>query len=305
MTDTGMHYGSFIPEEFVTTWVNDINEYELLYKQEMFARNIFPYRSVGETIDFDMITYFQATDGLAQVIAKGATPEPFTARARTVKHEMFCIASGFVLNERDLLKPDGATMKSKELDIALDKIHGKEDYIAMNGDTTLGLLGIVGAAEANANGKITAAASSGDNVANMGAWDGSDTSRDPYEDIVNGLDKLDYTAKAFAVVGNRHSLRWFNVLDSERMTFAEKVGELFGKGKGDRSWMIESQFCADGYVYIVPKSPKFGEFVVSQDIDIVDDYAKQAGGNFWIEVKEWVNPAEIHQNNGYVEIQIT
>jgi hypothetical protein len=307
MTDNTLSYGSFIPEEFVTTWYNDINEYELLYAKELFARNIFSYRSIGPTNDFDMITYFNSGDDLAQVIAKGATPDPFTARARTTKHEMFCIAAGFVVNERDLIKPDGATMKSKELDIALDRIHGKEDYIAINGDTTIStdLLGILGAARANELGKLTAAASSGVNVANMGAWAGGDDTRDPYEDIVNAIDKMQFTATPYGLVGNRHSLRWLNMLDSERDPFTEKIAPLFGKAPTDRSWMIQSQFCPDGYVYLVPKSPKFGEFVVSEEITIADDYPKMPGGNYWIEIKEWINPAEIHQNTGYVEIQIT
>lgn len=307
MTDTGMHYGSVIPEEFVTTWVRDINEYELLYKKELFARNIFPYRDIGETNDYDMSTYFQSDDGLAQVIAKGSVPEAFTMRARTQKHEMFCIATGFVLNERDLIKPDGATMKTQDINIAMNKMHGKEDYLAMNGDTSLSanFVGIVGAGRANTNGKITAAASSGVNVGNMGAWAGTDANRDPYEDVLNGIDKLDYTAKPVALVGNRHSLRWLNTLDSERIPFADHVGRLFGKSAGDYSWMVESQFCPDDYVYIVPKDPQFGEFVVSQEIAIDDSYAKQAGGNYWIEIRSWLNPAEIHQVNGYCEIQIS
>lgn len=47
------------------------------------------------------------------------------------------------------------------------------------------------------------------------------------------------------------------------------------------------------------------EFVASQDITIDDSYPKKEGGNYWIEVKEYVNPCEVHQNEGVVEIQIT
>jgi hypothetical protein len=307
MTDTGMHYGSFIPEEFVTTWVRDINEWELLYKSKLFARSHLPYRDIGEANDYDMGTYFQSDDGLAQVIAKGSVPEPFTVRARTQKHEMFCIATGFVLNERDLAKPDGATMKTQDINVAMAKMHGKEDYLAINGDTSLAsnFIGIVGAGRANSYGKITAAASSGVNVGNMGAWAGTDANRDPYEDVLNAVTKLEDNATPYAIVGNKEDMHWLHQTDSERNKFSEKISPLFGKSETDFSWMIINPYTPSGYVYVVTKDPQYMEFVASQDITIDDSYPKKEGGNYWIEVKEYVNPCEVHQNEGVVEIQIT
>lgn len=309
MTDNiNMHYGSFIPEEFVTTWVRDISEYELLYDKKMFARTHLPYRDIGESNDYDMSTYFNSDDGLAQVIAKGSVPDAFTVGARTKKHEMFCIADGFVVNSRDLLKPDGATMKTQSVNIAMNKIHGKEDSLAINGDTSLdpNFIGVVGAARANEYGSVTAAASSGVNTGNCGAWDGSDTARDLYEDTVNAIDKMEQGAEPYGMLGNKHSLRWLNVINAvTERPFTEDIAPLFNKGEKDRSWMIQSQYVPDGYVFIIPKDPQAAEFVVSSEIQIKDDYAEMHGGNMWLEIKEFVNPCELHQPAFFAQIQIT
>lgn len=304
MADTNLNYGSFIPEEVVTAWVQEINQYELQYRPEMVARNILPRREVGTQIDIDAISYYQSTSGRAQVIAKGAAPQPFTIKTKVEKHEMFQFMDGFMVNERDLAKAQGVTMKAKEIDIALSQIHAAEDYIVMNGDSDIGITGIVGAAHANTIGKVLPAngTASGGDVPNMGPWDGSGDTRDPYEDIVNAIRMMDWRFKPFALVADRTTMSYLNMKDSERIPFWQGMGALFGKGEDDRSWMIESQFTPAGYAYVIPKDPKAGEFVVSEDINIADDYPKQPGGNFYVEIKEWVNPVEIHVGNAFVEI---
>lgn len=307
MSNTNLNYGSYIPEEVVTSWVQEINAYELNYRPEMVARNILPRRDVGEQIDIDAISYYQSTSGRAQIIAKGAAPQPFTVKTKVEKHEMFQFMDGFMLNERDLAKAQGATMKAKEIDIALSQIHAAEDYIVMNGESDLGIVGIVGAAHGNARGKILATngSATGEDIVNMGAWDGSGDTRDPYEDIVNAVRMMDWRFKPYGVVGDRTTLSYLNMLDSERVPFANRIAPLFGKGEEDRSWMIESQFTPTGYAYVIPFNPKAAEFVVSSDIDIADDYPKQAGGNYYVEIKEWVNPVEIHVKEAFVEIDTT
>lgn len=300
MTDLNMHYGSFIPPEFVTAWVREINEYEMQYKNTLFARNYLPNRDVGATIDYDTVTYYNTADRRGQFISKGSIPDSFTARARTAKHEIYQVAEAFVINERDLAKPDGAAMKTKELDIAVRNLHKAEDYAALNGDG-MDLLGIVGAARANDHGKI---ATTGGTYNNMGAWDGSDTARDPYEDVNLALTLMEESFQPKYLVGNRLALSYLNTMDSERQPFWKQISALFGKGAEDRSWMVESQYAPAGYVYLMPFDPQAAEFVVSEEIDIKDDYAKQPGGNFWIEITEWLNPAEIHVNEAFVEIAI-
>ena len=304
MADTNLNYGSFIPEEVVTSWVAEINQYELQYRPEMVARNILPRREVGAQIDIDAISYYQSTSGRAQIIAKGAAPQPFTVKTKVEKHEMFQFMDGFMVNERDLAKAQGATMKAKEIDIALSQIHAAEDYIVMNGDTNLGIDGIVDVAHANVNGKVLATNGSptGNDIVNMGAWDGSGDTRDPYEDIVNAIRMMDWRFKPYALVADRTTMSYLNMKDSERIPFWQGIGALFGKADDDRSWMIESQFTPSGYAYVIPYDPQAAEFVVSQDIDIADDYPKQPGGNYYIEIKEWINPVEIHTRTAFCEI---
>jgi hypothetical protein len=302
MADYNMHYGSYIPEDVTTAWVMAINNYELNYRPELIARNVLPYRDVGAQIDIDAITYHQSTSGLADFIAKGASPAPVTMRSKTEKHDMFQISTGFYVNERDLAKQEGATMKAKELDDCLAKIHAREDYTLMNGNTGLGITGIVGHAHANERGKVVASGASGNDVNNMGAWDGTDDTRDPYEDVVNAIKLMDWRFKPYALLADRPTISYLNMKDSERIPFWVDMCALFGKADDDRSWMIESQFCPTGYAYIIPYNPQAAEFVVSQEIDIIDDYPKEKGGNYWIEVREWLNPVEIHVPEAFVEI---
>lgn len=297
MSDLNMHYGSYIPPEFVTAWFREINEYEQQYNNKKFARTFLPNREVGASIDYDSVMYYDSPDRMGQFLSKGSIPGTFSARARSKKHEIYQIAEAFVINERDLAKPDGASMKTKELDIAVRNLHKAEDYAAINGDGA-DLLGIVAAARANTNGKITTST-------NNGEWDGTDTSRDISEDINQAFVLMDDEFTPAYLLGNRKSLSYLNTRDSQRIMFAEQVAALFGKAPNDRSWMAESEFVPDGYVYLMPYDPQAAEFVVSEEIDIKDDYAKQPGGNFWIEITEWINPAEIHQNNAFVEIAIT
>ena len=304
MASTDLHYGSFIPQEVVTAWVQTINDYELNYRPELIARNILPYRDVGSQIDIDAITHIQTTSGRAGIVAKGASPDPIQIAAGVEKHEMYQIASGFYINERDLAKTQGPVMKTAEINEVMAKIHATEDYIAINGDSSLGITGIVGAAHANTRGKILATAGSptGNDVVNMGAWDSSGDTLDPYEDILNAIKFMDPRFKPWGLVADRATIRNLDKTDSERVPFSDYIGKLFGKAEGDRSWMIESQFTPVGYAYVIPYSPQAAEFVVSEEIDIADDYPKEKGGNYWVEIKEWTCPIEIHSPQAFVEI---
>ena len=305
MADNNLHYGSYITEEMTIAWVQAINDWELNYRNELTARTVMPYRSIGPQMDIDATSHHMSTSGLADFVAKGATPTPITMKTAVEKNEMFQIATGFFVNERDLAKAEGATMKQAELNACLQMIHAREDYTLLNGNTELGISGIVTKAHANTRGKIVASGASGAEMNNMGAWDGTDDTRDPYEDVANAVSMMDYRFKPYALLADRATIRYLNMKDSERIPFAEDMGPLFGKPEGDRSWMIESQFTPTGYCYLVPYNPQAGEFISSQEIDIKDDYAQMPGGNFYIELKEWCNPAAIHSPNAYVEIRTT
>jgi len=307
MADTGLHYGSFIPEEVVTAWITTINDYELNYRPELIARNILPYKDVGPQIDIDAVTHIQTTSGRAGIVAKGASPDPFTIAAGVEKHEMYQISTGFYVNERDLAKTQGPVMKTAEINEAMAKIHATEDYIAINGDSGLGITGIVGAAHANTRGKVlpTNGTATSVDVPNAGPWDSSGDTLDPYEDVVNAIKMMDPRFKPWGMIADRATLYNLFKVDSERVPFADYIGSLFGKGENDRSWMIESQFTPTGYAYVIPYSPQAAEFAVSTEIDVADDYPKEKGGNYWVEIKEWCNPIEVHSPNSFVEIDTT
>ena len=307
MASTDIHYGSFIPQEVITTWVQTINDYELNYRPELIARNILPYRDIGPQYDIDAVTHIQTTSGRAGIMAKGASPDPIQIASGSEKHDMVQIGAGFYVNERDLNKVQGPVMKTAEINEVMSKIHAEEDYVAINGDSSLGITGIVGAAHANTRGKVLATAGSptGNDVVNMGPWDSSGDTLDPYEDILNATKFMDPRFKPWGVVADRATIMNLHKQDSERVPFSQYIGKLFGKPEGDLSWMIESQFTPVGYAYVIPYSPQAAEFVVSEEIDIADDYPKEKGGNYWIEIKEWVCPIEIHSPQAFVEIDTT
>jgi len=295
-----MNFGSFIPEEVVTSWVVEINDYEKTWRNLQVARKIFPYRSIGETMDYDSITRYDASGTIAQIIAKGSVPEPYTMKARQSKHEMLCNAAGFTIHDRDLAKPQGALQKNKEIDVGLASMHELEDNLAINGSTSLGITGIVGAARANSNGKIAASAGT---YNNNGAWDGNDDNRDIYEDVLLATTLQDVRFAPAFLLGNRLSLSYLKTNDSERHPFYQQISGLFGKSPEDMSWMVESPQVPTGFVYVVPYMPNAGEFVVSTEIDIKEPY-REKGGNWWIEMSEWFCP-ELHEVDAYVEIAIT
>ena len=54
----------------------------------------------------------------------------------------------------------------------------------------------------------------------------------------------------------------------------------------------------------MPYDPQAAEFIISEEIDIKDNYNIEHGGNYWIEINEWINPAEIHQVDAFCEIAI-
>lgn len=122
---------------------------------------------------------------------------------------------------------------------------------------------------------------------------------------LNAIRMMDHRFKPYGLVADRTTMAYLNMKDSERIPFWKGMGPLFGKADDDRSWMIESQHTPAGYAYVIPYDPQAAEFVVSQDIDIADDYPKQPGGNYYVEIREWIHPVEIHVGTAFVEICTT
>jgi len=218
-------------------------------------------------------------------------PKTMGVTATSAKHEIYQISTGFFLNAKDLkLEPK---TKTRLVDIAMRDMHRAEDNFALNGKTTLNVNGLVQAARANKNGKITTGT-------NKGAWAG-ETGTDIYDDINTAIGLMDGDFEPAFLVGNRTDMLYLNRPDSERIPYYKSCAGLFGKlNENDKSWMWMTNHLAAGYVYVIPKDFMAAEFVVGENPHIIE-YPMQPGQNYYFELAAWVVP-EYHQNNAFVEI---
>ena len=53
------------------------------------------------------------------------------------------------------------------------------------------------------------------------------------------------------------------------------------------------------------KDAEVAEFTVSTEMMVDNDYPREKGDNYWTEVREWINPFQCYDAEGFVEIQIT
>lgn len=284
-----------IPSHFVEEWEQEIILYVEKHKDNMIARQILETRNVGEDVDIDVVQKYERTGPGAQITAKGTAPESMGLKTSTVKHEVYQIATGFHINRKDLkFSPES---KNRLVDIAMRDIHRAEDDFALNGSTQYNVNGIKASAVLNSNGKITAGT-------NKGKWTG-ETGTDIYDDINTAIAYMDDDFDPAYLVGCRSDLLNLNRMDSERQPYYKTVSGLFGKrDEKDKSWLMMTNHLATGKVYVVPKDFMAGEFIVAENAHIIDDYPMEKGQNFWIELSAWVVP-EIHQNDAFVEIEIT
>ena len=282
---------SAILSQFVEVWEREIAEYVEKYKDNMAARNVLPVRFVGEAVQIDVVQKYDRTGPGAQIVAKGSVPDTMGVTASTEKHDMFQIATGFFLNAKDLASEPQT--KVRLVDIAMRDVHRAEDDFALNGKTALNVKGIVGAAEANANGTITTST-------NKGKWSG-ESSTDIYDDINTAIGLMDGDFEPAYLLGNRTDLLYLNRPDSERQPYYKTVAGLFGlTNEIDKSWMWMTNHIAAGKVYVIPKDFLAAEFVVAENAHLIE-YPMQPGQNFYFELVSWVVP-EVHQNNAFVEI---
>ena len=283
-------------QHFVEAWEREIVDYVEKYKDNMTSRNVLPVRNVGADVAIDVVTNYDRTGPDAQITAKGAVPKSMGLSAEDTKHDIFQIATGFHISQKDLTL-DPAT-KNRLVDIAMRDIHRKEDDMAINGVTNLNLNGIADAAAANSNGTITAGT-------NAGAWSG-ETGTDIYDDINSALALMDDDFEPAYLLGKRTDLLYLNRMDSERQPYWKTIAPLFDKKEGDRSWIWNTNHLATGTVYLIPKDFMAGEMVVSENASITPLYngGMGPGRNFYFELSEWVVP-EFHENDAFVSIVIT
>ena len=288
-------------QHFVEAWEKVIPLWVDEHKQNMTARNILHRRDVDASVTIDVVEKYDKTGQGAEITAKGAVPPTFGLTTKSENFTIHQIATGFNISVKDLKANPNA--KSRLVEIALAEIHELEDDICLNGDTAHNITGIVGAAQANANGKIVASGASGSDINNKGKWAG-ETSTDIFTDVADAISFLDSKYKPSFLVGNSKDIRYLYHKDSERNMYYEDMGILFGqKNPKSTDWIWASDYITRGKVYIVAKDTMAADFVVSEDPGIVT-YALAPGQNYPVEVYSW-SETEIYSNEAFVEIAIT
>jgi len=280
----------------IEEWTRYIADYVKRYEDNMTARNIMDVRKVGEDVAIDVVETIGDAGVEASIVAKGAVPESMGLTAAKVDHNIFQISVGFQVSAKDLqLDP---SQQKRKIDLGMRLIHRKEDDLMLNGSTNHNITGLITAARANSNGKITAAT-------NAGKWAG-ETGTDIYDDINEAMDKIDSEFEAAYLVGNKSDIKYLNRMDSERKPYHTDISGLFGKKPGDTSWIWKTSHLTAGYVYLVPKDFMAGEFVVSENpkIDPLYNGGLGPGKNYYFELGGWCVP-EFHNNDAFVEIAVT
>ena len=90
-------------------------------------------------------------------------------------------------------------------------------------------------------------------------------------------------------------------MDDLRNRYADQILDLFGAGS-TREFIRTSKYFPAGYVYVIAQDMEFMEFVISEDLVVDTGFGKEPGNNYRVELREWVNPVEYHNNEGAVEI---
>jgi hypothetical protein len=187
-----------ILSHFVENWEKVIEKWIDENLSNLTARNIMNYRKVDESVQIDVVQTIDRTGPTAQITAKGSVPKSMGSKVTNEKYEIYQISTMFNLSQKDLTS--SPTLKSRMIEIAMDDVHRAEDDMALNGNTEHNITGIVGAAQANSNGKITKAATSGINTGNKGAWSG-EAGTDFYDDVNTAIGNLGSIYKPSFLVG--------------------------------------------------------------------------------------------------------
>src|SRR3989304_6047146 len=139
--------GLSIPDIYLEEWSREIARWGNVNLDNMFVRNILPVREADEGAQIDVVVDYDRTGPGAKVVAKGSTPTGKTGiKQTTTKQDILQFMDWFSVHEKDL-KSD-PKMFNRYVDICLDNIHRLQKNLTINGDATLGITGIVAAAQA-------------------------------------------------------------------------------------------------------------------------------------------------------------
>lgn len=242
-----------------------------------------------------MVAEYDRTGAGASFVAKGVAPKGSGVVGEEIPYRLYQALDGYNVHEKDM-KVD-KQLKNRKQKVVINNMQRFENSVAINGDLATGVPGIATMAAANPNGVI----GSGDIT---GAWDGSGSARDIYDDLVKAENKMDGDFDPAFLVGNKIDLNYLKAKNTQEIPFWHNISALFGKTPQSpmKEWMISvgPKTLAPGKVYMIAKDDDAAEFVVGEDRK-VRPIAQQPGGNFPIEVYSWWT-IEAHDNAGFVEI---
>ena len=302
-----MFGASAILVDWVTNFTKRITLYTQVYGDNMMARQIVARRSLPSTADIDVVLKYKDAGQNAEIVAKGSVPGTIGTFAENVKYDVFSFATSFIINERDLARDP--ELQARNVDLGMRYLHRLEDDVIINGNTAYGITGLDGVAALNPAGKIVASGASGNDVNNKGNWAGTETdsAMDPYEDILNAVARIDdkFANSKMFLLGRRSEMIGMWRKDALRNQFMPQIAALLTGNENDTSFLKFSDFVPSGYCYLVCKDSLFAEMVHAQDIMIDANYPRQKGGNYYVEMREWLIPLEYHDPGGIVELAIT
>jgi hypothetical protein len=299
-----LNYASALPQEVITSMQKTILLFQQKYKDGYIGRQLVEQRpGVASNVRKDIVRKIDKTeahDGIstARISAGGTSPDLVSLKGEDVLHNVYRIDDAIMMNEAEISLDPGAW--NRNIAMAMLECQRRENYTIINGNSTLGIVGIVGASAANSLGSIT----SGTNV---GSWDGGETDAvmDPYSDILRAMAYIDPNLVGQLVLAGRPA--YMNYLlqeDDLGKIYSDKIGgRLFGKQPGDMSWMVKSDYFPANYVYLILKSMEAAELIIPEDYNVDANYPRMPGQNQYAEIGGWVG-IEFHNYDTVVPIAI-
>lgn len=299
-----LNLGASIPQEVITNVEKTILQFQQRYKDGYIGRSLIEQRpNVGPFVRKDVVRKIDKTtpqDGIstARISLGGGEPEVVGSKAKDVSHSIYRIDASIERNEAELQLD--YSIWNRDTSLAMLECLRRENYTIINGNSTYGITGLVGAASANSRGSITS-------DTNNGAWDGSETDKvmDPYDDLRQALEFIDPNLVGPLYLAGRPAyLNYLLQEDDLGKIFGEKIGtRIMGRQATDLSWMIKSDYFPANYVYLICKSMEAAELLIPQDYTFDGNYPRGKGQTVYAEIGGWIG-IEIHNNDFIVPIGI-
>lgn len=306
------NYGSSIPQEVVQQMQKTILDFQQRYKDGYIGRQLIEQRpGVAPYVRKDIVRHIDKTtpqDGIsaARISLGGTSPNLVSNKAKDKAFSIYRIDAAIMRNEDEVaLDP---SLWNRDTSLAMMDCIRRENYTIINGDSTLGITGLVGASAANSLGSIVASGGDGSStINNNGAWAGTETDKvmDPYDDFRAALNFIDPDLVGTLYAAGRPA--YMNYLlqeDDLGKIFADKIGpRIFGRPAGDNSWIVKSDYFPANYVYLIMKSMEAAELLIPEDYNVDSNYPREKGQNIYAEIGGWIG-IEIHNNDFIVPIAI-